>query len=134
MRLCRARLCRGTDEGSAVVEFVLVAIVLLPLFMALMQLGFVLYVHNTLVASTAEGARYAANADRDPAAGAAVTRNIVKESLNDKFADNVSAGREVVDGVQTVYVEADAGMPLIGWFVAMPAEFHIRGHAVVELP
>lgn len=134
MTVGRSRPGRGKDDGSAVVEFVLVTVVLLPLFMALIQLGFVLYVRNTLVASTAEGARYAANADRDPAAGADMTRTIVRESLDDSFADDVSAGHEDVDGVPTVYVDVKAGLPLFGWFAAVPGALHVRGHAVVEVP
>ena len=44
------------DAGSAVVEFVLVTVLLLGLFLSVVQLGFALYVRNTLVASAADGA------------------------------------------------------------------------------
>ena len=45
------------DDGSAVVDFTLVGILLTFLFLALLQLGLALHVRNTLVASAAEGAR-----------------------------------------------------------------------------
>ena len=70
---CQRVLARD-DRGSAVVEFTLVGVLLTVLFLALLQLGLALHVRNTLVASAAEGARYAANADRTPDEGAAVTR------------------------------------------------------------
>ncbi|MGZ4598201.1 MAG: TadE/TadG family type IV pilus assembly protein, partial [Actinomycetes bacterium] len=87
----RARaLCIGRrsydDEGAAIVDFTLVGILLTVLFLALLQLGLALHVRNTLVASAAEGARYAANADRSPASGAAVTRQLIRDSLADSFA------------------------------------------------
>ena len=55
-----------TTTGSAVVDFTLVGVLLTFLFLALLQLGLALHVRNTLVASAAEGARYGANADRNP--------------------------------------------------------------------
>ena len=69
---------------------------------------------NTLVASAAEGARYGANADRDPATGAAVTRPLIRDSLADSFADGVTSGFETVDGMQTVYVQVEATLPVLG--------------------
>ena len=44
------------DAGAAVVEFVLVSVLLLGLFLSVLQVGFALYVRNTLVACAADGA------------------------------------------------------------------------------
>src|SRR4029453_4872725 len=57
--------CR--EAGAAVVEFTLVTVVLVVLFLAILQLALALYVRNTLVAAAAEGAHYARNADRSGA-------------------------------------------------------------------
>ena len=46
---CAAR--EPTDQGSAVVDFVLVMMILVPLFLGIIQLGLVLHVRNTLVAA-----------------------------------------------------------------------------------
>lgn len=54
------------DEGSAVVDVVLVSVLVVVLFLVVAQVGLALHVRNVLVAA-AEGARYAANADRRPA-------------------------------------------------------------------
>jgi Flp pilus assembly protein TadG len=119
------------DRGSAIVEFTLVGVLLTVLFLALLQLGLALHVRNTLVASAAEGARYAANADREPAQGAAVTRKLIRDSLADSFADGVTAGFETVDGMQTVYVQVDATLPVLG-LLGPPRAIHVRGHALEE--
>jgi Flp pilus assembly protein TadG len=121
------------DRGSAIVEFTLVGILLTVLFLALLQLGLALHVRNTLVASAAEGARYGANADRDPVQGAAVTRQLIRDSLADSFADGVSSGVETVDGMQTVYVQVDATLPVLG-LLGPPRTIRVRGHALEEAP
>ena len=121
------------DRGSAVVEFVLVGVLLTVLFLALLQLGLALHVRNTLVASAAEGARYSANADRDPDDGEAVTRRLIRDSLADSFADDVSSGFETVDGVATVYVQVDATLPLVG-LLGPSRGIRVRGHALDEGP
>jgi hypothetical protein len=113
------------DRGSAVVEFTLVGILLTFLFLAVLQLGLALHV------AAAEGARYGANADRDPAQGAAVTRQLIRDSLADSFADQVTAGVETVDGFQTVYVQVDATLPLVG-LLGPPRAIQVRGHALEE--
>jgi Flp pilus assembly protein TadG len=121
------------DAGAAVVDFTLVGILLTFLFLALLQLGLALHVRNTLAASAAEGARYAANADRSPGDGAAVTRQLISASLADSFAEGVTSGTELVDGVSTVYVQIDARLPLVG-LLGPPRAISVRGHALEEAP
>ena len=59
---------RGAD-GAAVVDFVLVLVVVVPLFLGILQVALVLHVRNTLTAAAGEGARYAATVDRPLQAG-----------------------------------------------------------------
>lgn len=121
------------DRGSAIVEFTLVAMLLTALFLGLLQLGLALHVRNTLAASATEGARHAANADRSPDEGAEVTRQLIRDSLADSFAADVSAGFETVSGVRTVYVEVRAPLPVLGvWGPA--SSIRVRGHALDEQP
>jgi len=119
------------DGGSAVVDFTLVGILLTFLFVGLLQLGLALHVRNTLVASAAEGARYGANADRTPADGAAVTRQLIRDSLADSFADDVTSGTETVDGVLTVVIRVEARLPVFG-LLGPPRAISVRGHAMEE--
>ena len=125
------RLLDADDDGSAVVEFTLVGVLLTVLFLGVLQLGLALHVRNTLTASAAEGARYAANADREPADGVAVTRQLIRDSLADSFARDVTSGTETVDGVPTVFVEVRARLPLVG-LLGPPRGIVVRGHALKE--
>lgn len=129
----RTRRCCAGDDGSAVVEFTLVGVLLTALFLAVLQLGLALHVRNTLLASAAEGARVAANADRSPVDGEAVTRQLIRNSLADRFARGVSSGLETVDGVVTVYVQVETTLPVVG-LLGPPRGLRVRGHAVEELP
>lgn len=120
-----------SDSGAAVVEFVLVSALLVTLFMAVVQLGLALHVRNTVVAAAAEGARYGANADRGPDDAAARAREVIDESLSERFEGDVTAGFEDVDGVPTIYVEVRTTLPLVGWLGPSRA-LVARGHAVDE--
>ena len=51
---------RHDEGGAAVVDFVLVLVVLVPLVLGIVQLALVLHVRNTLASAAAEGARAAA--------------------------------------------------------------------------
>jgi Flp pilus assembly protein TadG len=121
------------DAGAAVVDFVLVSVVLLTVFLGVVQLGVALHVRNTLVAAAAEGARYGANADRSAADGEQRTRELVTTSLSSGLVQEVAAGYEDVAGTSTVVVEIRARLPLVG--LLGPARgLVVRGHAFAEAP
>jgi Flp pilus assembly protein TadG len=125
-------LRRYDERGAAVVDFVLVVLVLVPLLLGLVQVGLVLHVRNTLTAAASEGARYAATVDRGPAEGAARTRQQIGEALAGRFARQVSAREVVVDGVPGVRVDVRADVPPLGlWGPAVTLD--LSGHAVEEV-
>lgn len=119
------------DRGAAVVEFALVSVLLSVLFLGILQVGFALYVRNTLVACASAGARFGANADRVPADGAQYTRTLIERSLADGYARDVTAGLEDRDGVTVVVVLVDAPLPVIGTF-GPSGGITVRGHALRE--
>jgi Flp pilus assembly protein TadG len=120
------------DRGAAVVDFVLVLVVVVPLFLGVLQVGLVLHVRNTLVAAASEGARYAATVDRPPEAGAERARAQIRGALADRFAREVTARDVVVDGVPGVRVEVRAEVPPLGlWGPAVRLD--LAGHAVEEV-
>jgi Flp pilus assembly protein TadG len=122
---------RRGQQGSAVVDFVLVLLVVVPLFLGIAQLALVLHVRNTLVSAASEGARYAATYDRGPADGAALTRATVADVLSPRFAARVSAAQTTVDGYPGVVVQVDAQVPALGlWGPAV--DLSVDGHAVEE--
>ncbi|GAB3249294.1 hypothetical protein GCM10027425_06060 [Alteromonas gracilis] len=125
------RRLRRDDDGAAVVDFVLVSMILIPLVLGIMQVALVMHVRSTLTAAATEGARYAATVDRGPADGAAHTRAQIDEALAARFADDVTARATTVQGVPGVEVQVRATVPPLGlWGPAMALE--VSGHAVEE--
>jgi Flp pilus assembly protein TadG len=114
----RPLLGRRGDDGSAVVDFVLVMVVLVPLFLGVLQVALVLHVRNTLTAAAVEGARLAATVDQPLAAG-------------HRVADDVTASTVMIAGVPGVRVQVVADVPPLGlWGPAVRLE--LAGHAIAE--
>jgi Flp pilus assembly protein TadG len=123
---------RRVERGAAVVDFVLVLVVLIPLFLGIFQVALVLHVRNTLTAAASEGARYAATVDRPVGAGAARTREQISGALAGRFARNVRARPATVHGAPGVEVDVTAQVPPLGiWGPAVPLS--VSGHAVEEV-
>ncbi|WP_148613787.1 TadE/TadG family type IV pilus assembly protein [Nocardioides rubriscoriae] len=124
---------RRDDDGAAVVDFVLVLVVLVPLVLGILQLALVLHVRNTLASAAAEGARYAAVQGRGPGDGEARTRSQIDGAVSGRFADDITVRRIVVGGVSTIEVVVRAKVPALG--LGGPAvQVEVEGHAVQELP
>lgn len=129
----RRRRDRRSDRGAAVVDFVLVLVVLIPILLGIIQVALVLYVRNTLAAAAAEGARYAATADASTAQGAALARRQIADVTSSRYADDVTVRRVVFDGVAAVEVVVHARVPALG--IGGPSvELEVSGHAVEEDP
>ena len=128
------RPAAARDEGSAVVEFTLVSVLVVFLFLLVLQLGLVLHTRNVLISAAQEGARYAANADRTAADGVARTTQAIEGSLGRDLAD-----RMVVTPLPTT---SAAGAPVVGISVQGPLPFvfapvgplsiTVEGHALAE--
>lgn len=115
------------------VDFVLVLLVLVPLFLGILQVALVLHVRNTLASAAAEGARYAATADRGPDAGVVRTRQQIAGAIAARFAADVSARPVALDGIPAVRVDVVAEVPPLGlWGPAVRLD--VSGHAFEEVP
>jgi Flp pilus assembly protein TadG len=124
---------RRHQRGAAVVDFVLVLVVLVPVFLGILQVGLVLFVRNTLAAAASEGARYAATLDRGPADGAARTRAQISGALAGRYADGVTARETTIDGALAVEVTVHVVVPALG--IGGPAvSLDVTGHAIEEQP
>ena len=122
---------RRSHRGSAVVDFVLVSMLVVPLFLGILQVGLFLYVRNTVTAAASEGAHYAAVLNRGPADGEARTRDLISGVVRGQLIDSVSAEDTDVDGQPGVLVEVKAHMPPLGlWGPGI--SFTVEGHAVKE--
>lgn len=112
------------DSGAAVVEFVLVSVMLLSLLMGVIQVGIYLHVRNVVSAAAAEGARVAANADRDASDGVATTETLVAQGLSQEVADSLEcgAGGDVVEGRDVIVMNCTVSVPLVfGLLGSLPA-------------
>jgi Flp pilus assembly protein TadG len=122
---------RRPQRGAAVVDFVLVLVLLVPLFLGVLQVALVLFVRNTVASAASEGARYAATLDRDPSAGTARTRTQISGVLAGRYAEGVSAHEVIIDGAPAVEVTVHVVVPALG--LGGPAvAFDVTGHAVEE--
>lgn len=124
---------RRRERGAAVVDFVLVLVVLVPVFLGVLQVALVLFVRNTLTAAASEGARYAATLDRRPADGAAATRAQIRGAVAGRYAQGVAAREVLIDGVPSIEVTVHVVVPALG--LGGPAvSLDVSGHAVEEQP
>lgn len=119
------------ERGSAVVDFVMVSMLVVPLFLGILQVGLFLYVRNTITAAASEGAHYAGVLNREPADGEARTRELVTGVVRNELIDSVTAQATDVDGQPGVEVVVEAHMPPLGlWGPGI--KFHVEGHAIKE--
>ncbi len=121
------------DRGSSTVEFVLISVLVLALFLLVLQVAFAVHTRNVLVASAQDGARYGANADRGPAHAAERTRAVVADALSPGTAGrmDVRAEQVVIGGRATVRVTVSGPLPIV-FLPAGPLTISVRGHALEE--
>lgn len=125
----------GPDDGSSIVEFVLVSTLLLFLFLGILQTGLVLHIRNTLAANAAEGARHGANLDVDPSDGGPYAERLIAESIPGR-ADTTCTGREIAgpDDIPLVEVTCQVRVPLSLLPFGGGVPVTVTGHAVKETP
>jgi Flp pilus assembly protein TadG len=110
----RTRVTGHRESGSAVADFAMVSGLLSLLFLAVFQLGLALHIRNTLISCASEGARYGARANATPQDGVARASQLIRATLADRFADNVTATTMTVDGIQVLQVRIQAPLPVLG--------------------
>ncbi|MFL6164222.1 MAG: TadE/TadG family type IV pilus assembly protein [Jatrophihabitantaceae bacterium] len=93
------------ERGSAVVEFSLISVLLLMLLFAVLQVAALFYVRSVAAAAAADGARYAANADVGPSAGADRASELIGRGLGPAMAARLPCtGRLVSDPASNLQV------------------------------
>jgi len=120
------------DRGSSVVEFALVAPLVLAVAVGVLQVVLALHVRSTLTAAAAEGARAGALAGSSTVVAERRTRDVLANVLGGGAAERVEAYRTRVDGVPVVRVSVTGRLPLIG--LLGPASLTVDGHAMQEIP
>lgn len=128
MACIRERL--RSERGSAVVDFALVAPVLVAVALVVLQVALTLHVRSTLTAAAAEGARVAALAGSQLSAGEQRARELLDGNLAAGVVTQVRAARVVEHGIVMTRVQIDARLPLLG--MLGPEAMEIVGHALQE--
>jgi Flp pilus assembly protein TadG len=120
------------QAGSAVVDFALVAVVLVPLFFAVVQLAIIWHVKSTLTAAASQGAEFGAAYRHTPSEGVARARQVIHDTFGADFRDRVSARATRVDGQPGVEVDVTAKVPvLVLWGPSVTVS--VSGHAISEV-
>ena len=114
------------------VDFVLVLVVVVPLFLGILQVALVLHVRNTLTSAASEGARYAATVDRPVEAGVMKTRQQISGALAARYAREVTARPAIVHGAPGVEVGVTAEVPPLGLW-GPGVRLDVTGHAIEEV-
>lgn len=129
--MSRAPRAGRSERGSAVVDFVMILVILLPMFAALFQLALVLHVRNTLSSAAAEGARVAAVVGATPEDGTTKTAQQILGTLNEKYAQRIAIEETTVGGVPAYEIVVTAQVPALG--LGGPAiEIEASGNAIIE--
>ena len=123
---------RRSERGSAIVDFALVSVVLVPLFFGVLQLALVWHVKTTLTSAASEGARYGAAYNRTAADGQQRTAAVIDDVFGGGFGDSVTAADVSINGQPAVEVAVTADVPVLAfWGPTITVE--TRGHAVKEV-
>jgi len=127
----------GGERGSAVVDFVMVSLLIVTLLLAVLQVAVYVHVRNVVTASAQAGARYAANADVDPAAGAPRATEVVARATSVQTAeglDCVSAEEVDPSGLTLVVVRCAGAVPSLLAALGNLLPLDVTGRAVKEGP
>jgi len=103
------------DDGSAVVEFALVSVLLVMLLLGVLQVGVYLHVRNVVSASAAEGARHGANADVDLHEGGLRATDVIGRSLGPTTAARLpcaASAQPGAGGSTLVAVRCSGALPV----------------------
>lgn len=119
------------EEGSAVVDFVLVGVLVIAVVLALLQLALGLHVRNVLTDAAGEGARRAALVGGTEAEAEERVRDLTGAALTEDYVDSVTVRRTSSGGVAVVQVDVTAPVPVLG-LLGPGGTLHVTGHAVDE--
>lgn len=122
---------RLADDGSAVVEFVLGAVFVLAIVLAVIQLALVAHIRNTVTDAAAEGARYSAAADASLSDGEQRTRELITSALSPRYAEHIRVD-SINDGTDTlIRVQVTTPLPVVG-LLGPSGQLTMSAHALAE--
>lgn len=113
----------------------LVAVLVVVLLLAVLQVAVYVHLRNVVTASAEEGARYAANADVDPSLGAARAVEVVAGATSEQTAAGLvctSAEEGDPSGLPLVVVRCSGSVPSLLADLGNLLPLEVTGRAVRE--
>ena len=123
----RLRTALRSDRGSAVVEFPLVAALLMLIALLVIQAAVTLHTRNLLIDAAVQGAHHAASEGAGPEDGAARAQHLIDARFGSGFHASTSAR---VDG-NVITVDVTATLPLVG-LIGPAGGLSVQGRALNE--
>lgn len=120
------------ERGSALVDFALVSVVVLPLVFAILQIALIWHVRTTLTSAASEGARFAAAFTNTPADGQQRTADVIDDTFGRRLAAHVEASRSDLAGQPIITVTVSAEVPVLA-FWGPTVHVQVHGHAIQEV-
>jgi Flp pilus assembly protein TadG len=119
-----------------VVDFVLLAILLVMLLFAVLQVAVYFYARNVVAASAADGARYAASAGVDPSAGGVRAAQLVGAGLDRGDAASISCvgkpGRDAASGLDVERVRCTGQVRVLFSPLPFPLRIDVSSSVLKE--
>jgi Flp pilus assembly protein TadG len=126
------------DRGAAVVEFVMIAVLLMFLLFAVLQVAVYFYIRNIVTASATRGARYAANAGIAYPQGGTHARALIGQGLSPSVARAVpcagSAGTDAATGLPLAVVRCKGHVTSIFLPIGRFVTIEVTSRALKEAP
>ncbi|GAB2469226.1 TadE/TadG family type IV pilus assembly protein [Jatrophihabitans fulvus] len=127
---------RGDDAGAAVIEFVMIAVLLVFLLFGVLQVAVYFYARNVAASSAADAARYAAAEGVDPRAGVERAETLIRQGLDDADARAISCtsrqGRDAASGLATVTVRCEGRLRLLFTPLGIPLRVAVQSTVLKE--
>lgn len=117
-----------SDAGSAVVEFPLIAVLILVIALATMQAAVLIHTRNSLLDAAIQGAHHASLLGSSPQDGADRAEQLVAQRFGDAYDVDVQAQE---DAAGRITVQVTAAIPLVG-LLGPGGTLVVAGHALDE--
>lgn len=123
------RVVRANQDGSVLVEWSLVAVLVMAVTAALLQLTLSLYVRNILADAASDAARHAALVGASDAEANARVQQLCHGALRANYPTKSEVSHLQRGSVSLVQVQVSAPLPVIGLW-SPTGSVVVRGHAV----
>ncbi len=135
-RMGRPGVAGAGDRGAAVVDFVLIAVLLVFLLFAVLQVAVYFYARNIVAASTADAARYAANAGVDPSQGGPRALELIGKGLGSgqaaRFSCRGSTAIDAASGLAVATVHCRGRLKLVFLPLGVPLRIDVTSSSLKE--